>query len=133
MRAQGVSMRKQVKLLGIDFSSGKRVKRTVQKQRMRDVASRRGRYKQCGKKAARHCVRTGALPALRYGAGVIGVSRATVRAARSFACAVWGEIRGRCSFSRLALAKYDPGVALLTDPIVEWARRLGTKATAAMT
>ena len=83
MRAQGVMLKKQVKLLGIDFTSGKRVKRTVQKQRASNVLSRKARYKQCGAKAARHLVRTGALPALRYGAGVIGASRATVRASRA--------------------------------------------------
>ena len=66
-------------------------------------------------------MRTRALPALRYGAGVVGVGKATLRAARSFACAVRGEMRGRCTFARLALARSDPGLVLATDPLLEWA------------
>ena len=122
MRAQGVMLKRQAKLLGIDFSSGKRIKRAVQKQRVQNVLVRKKRYQQCGARAARHLVRTGALPALRYGAGVVGVGKAALRAARSFACAVRGEMRGRCTFARLALARYDPGAVLVTDPLLEWAR-----------
>ena len=122
MRAQGVTIKRQVKLLGIDFASGKRVRRSVQKQRVQNVLARRGRYKQCGARAARQLVRTGALPAMRYGAGVVGVGKATFLAARSFACAVRGEMRGRCTYARLALASYDPGTALVTDSLLEWAR-----------
>ena len=64
-------------------------------------------------------VRTGALPALRYGAGVIGANKSILPAPRSFACGVQSEMRGRCAFARAR--KYNPGVVLATDPLLEWA------------
>ena len=66
-------------------------------------------------------MRTGALPALRHGVGGVGANPTMLKAAWSFACAVRGE-RGRKSFARLALAKYDPGIQLATYPLVDWAK-----------
>jgi ribonuclease HI len=122
MRAVGVATRRRVKLLGIDYSSGKRVCRAVQRSRVQLVLGRQEGYKRLGKFAARHLVRTGAAPAVRYGANVLGVNKTTLKAVRRFACRVQGEMRGRCTFARLALARYDPGVSLATDPILDWAR-----------
>ena len=39
-------------------------------------------------------------------------------------CSVQGDMRGRCTFARLSLSKYDPGVGLATDPIIEWAKAI---------
>ena len=94
----------------------------MQRTKVRSVIARKRRYVLCGPKAARHLTRTGAAPALRYGAAVIGATDTVLSAARSFACAAGGELRGRCTFARLHLDRYDPGVALATDPVVEWAR-----------
>ena len=60
-----------------------------------------------GKKAAARLVRTGAAPAMTYGASVYGTPSTTLKAVRGFACAVRGEVRGRSSFARLQLAGYD--------------------------
>ena len=104
MRALGVPMHKQVKLLGIDYGSGKRLKRCVQKGRLAVIVHRKHRYERLGPTAARRLVNTGALPALRYGAGVIGANKTMIKAARRFACSVRGDMRGRSSFARLNLA-----------------------------
>ena len=94
----------------------------MQRGRLAVVVQRKRRFERMGPTAARMLVNTGALPALRYGAGVIGANKTMIRAARRFACSVRGEMRGRSSYARLHLAKYDPGAQLATDPILEWSR-----------
>ena len=118
----GVPMHRQDKLLGIDYASGNRIVRSVQRGRLAVIVQRKRRYTRLGPTAARVLINTGALPALRYGAGVIGANKAMLKAARKFACGVRGDMRGRSSYARLRLADYDPGSQLATDPIFEWAR-----------
>ena len=90
MRALGVPMHRQFKLLGIDYASGKRLRRSVQRGRLAVIVQRKRRYARMGPTAARVLVNTGALPALRYGAGVIGANKTMMKAARKFACGVCG-------------------------------------------
>ena len=90
--------------------------------RLKAVTSRVARYRRLGKVAASRLVRTGAAPALRFGVGVCGAPDSAIRAARRFACAVRGEMRGRSAFARLQLGSYDVGAQMAVDPIVEWCR-----------
>ena len=59
-----------------------------------------------------------------YGASVYGVPTTTLKAIRGFACAVRGEMRGRSTFARLELARYDPGAGGAVAPIVDWANAI---------
>ena len=59
---------------------------------------------------------------MRYGASACGVTNTALRRIRSFACGVVGEMRGRSTFARTALAGYDVGSLMATDPIVQWAK-----------
>ena len=68
------------------------------------VAKRRSKYRQLGKKAASHVLKTGATPSIAYGVGVYGATNSAIKKARSFACGAMGEMRGRFAFARLALA-----------------------------
>ena len=122
MRAYGVATKRKAKLLGVDFSCGKRVVRSVQRGRIAKVCARLHRFRRLGRRAASRLLRTGAAPALRYGAGVCGVPDTSIRAVRRFSCAVQGEMRGRSTFARLQLASFDIGASMAVDPIVEWAR-----------
>ena len=58
MRALGVPMRRQVKLLGIDYASGKRLRRSVQRGRLAVIVQRKRRYERMGPTAARILVNT---------------------------------------------------------------------------
>ena len=122
MCSLGVGLVRQAKLLGVDFSAGKKVKRIVQRSRISKVSRRLMRYKQVGKKAARHLVRTGVGPGMRYAVAVYGATNTAIKAARSFSCNAFGEMRGKSSFARLALSSYDIGALMATDPITDWAK-----------
>ena len=122
LTALGVRVQAKGKMLGIDFSCGRKVVRTVQYARVRKVASRRRRYSMLGKKAVARLVRSGAGPACQYGANVNGTPSSTLKAVRGFACAVRGEARGRSTFARLELAGYDPGADMAIGPITDWAK-----------
>ena len=117
----GVRVVHQARLLGVDFSAGRKVRRGVQRSRISKVLKRKVGYLRIGRKAAAHLVKTGAGPALRYGAAVVGASSSAIRAARGFSCQAVGEMRGRSTFARLSLAGYDVGALMATDPIVDWA------------
>ena len=86
------------------------------------MTGRLGRYKQIGKKAAQRILRTGAAPAMRYGASIVGASSRVIAKVRRFACAVRGQMGRRSAFARLKLAQYDPGMLLAVDPIVDYAK-----------
>ena len=122
MKALGVHMVKQTKMLGVDFSVGKKIKRTEQAARVRKVSKRLPRIRQLGSGAARHIVKTGVGPTMRYGASACGITNTTLRAVRNFSCGAIGEMRGRSTFARLTLASYDVGALMATDPIVQWAK-----------
>ena len=121
-RSEGVPMVKSTKLLGIDYSAGGRIVRKHWQKRADGVMARQHRYCRMGQAAAKRLVRTGAAPALRYGAGVYGSTKKAITAARSFACNALGKMAGRCGIARLTLAKYDPGAELALKPILDWAR-----------
>ena len=116
----GVKVVRQAKLLGVDYTAGKRVRRSVQMARIRNISKRVARYKQLGKRAARHVVRTGAGPGLRYGASSHGITNTALKAVRFFSCGALGSMRGRSCFARLALTGYDVGALMAVDPIVQW-------------
>ena len=80
----GVAVVQHAKLLGVDYSGGKAVRRTAQRARIRKVGKRLSRYKQLGNRAARHLVKTGAGPSLRYGAASYGATDSAVKAVRFF-------------------------------------------------
>ena len=122
MRALGIATKRQGKLLGVDYAEGKRAAKLVQKSRLKDVTQRRRRYRQLGRKAAEFLVKTGAAPAIRYGACATGASKAVIKAARRFACGAFEECRGRSAFARLQLADFDIGALLALDPVIEWAK-----------
>ena len=124
LNALGIHVRDKGKMLGIDFSCGRRVVRATQSARVKKLAARRGRYCMLGRRAATRLVRAGAAPAVQYGASVYGTPSSTLRAVRGFACAVRGEARGRSTFARLELAGYDPAADMAIGPIFEWARAL---------
>ena len=117
----GIVVARQAKLLGVDFSGGKRVKRSVQRRRVIKICKRKSRYRQLGRKAASHVVKTGAGPGFRYGAAVYGATNTAIKTVRSFSCSALGEMRGKSIFARLTLSGYDAGALMATDPIVHWA------------
>ena len=94
----------------------------MQRKRIEAVTARRSRYRRLGKVAAKRLLRSGAAPALRFGAGVCGVPDSSIRMVRRFSCNLQGEMRGRSTFARLQLAAYDAGADLAVAPIYEWAR-----------
>ena len=122
MAKLGVRVVHRAKLLGIDYSEGRKVRRGVQRSRIKQVLKRKQRYLRIGRRAAAHLVKTGAGPALRYGTAVVGASCSAIKAARGFSCQALGEMRGKSTFGRLSLANYDVGGVMATDPIVEWAK-----------
>ena len=127
MERLGVGVVRHTKLLGVDFSAGKKVKRSVQRARIARVCSRRRRYRQVGGKAARQLVKTGAGPGFRYGSAAYGATNSAIKAVRSFSCNAIGEMRGKSTFARLTLANYDAGGLMAIDPIVHWARAVFDK------
>ena len=121
-RRIGVGISRQVKFLGIDYAAARRIRRTVQKKRLLVVTQRVGRYKKIGKTAGARILRTGAGPAMRYGASVLGTDSTALSRIRRFSCAVRGEMRRRSAFGRLKLASYDPAKLMAIDSIVDWAK-----------
>ena len=124
----GLAVKNKAKMLGIDFSCGKGGARATQGGKVKGVVGRRSRYQKVGKKAAGRLVKAGAAPAMTYGTSVYGMPNATLKAVRGFACCVKGEMRGRSTFARLQLARYDPGALCATGPIVDWARAIWDRA-----
>jgi ribonuclease HI len=122
LKTLGVSMQRRVKFLGVDYAAGKPVVRAVQALRIKTICARAPGYRRLGKRAARHLVRTGAAPAMRYGVAVVGATNSALQTARRFSCAAAGEMRGRSAFARLQLAAYDVGALMAIDPLVEWAK-----------
>ena len=122
MRALGVATTSKAKMLGGDFASGRKLKRTVQGQRLLKAKGRRLRIRKLGKKAAGRIIATGVGPALRYGVAVVGASNSLVSRARRTACGSYGKMGGRSQFGRLQLAEYDIGQVMAVDPIVAWAK-----------
>ena len=128
LKLRGIGVHKSAKLLGVDFSCGKRVARSAQVARVKKVTCRKTRYSKLGKNAASRLVKAGAAPAMNYGASVYGTPSTTLKAIRGFACSVRGEMRGRSTFARLELAKYDPGTECAVGPILEWAKAIWDEA-----
>ena len=122
LKRQGVTMVQQAKLLGVDYSAGKSVRRSTQRARIRKVSKRVSRFRQLGSKAALHVVKTGAGPSLRYGASAYGASSSAIKAVRFFTCGAIGKMQGRSALARATLTGYDAGALMATDPIVQWAR-----------
>ena len=73
-------------------------------------------------------MRTGAMPALSYGATAYGTPTTTLKKIRGFACSVRGELRGRSTFARLRLENYDPAASLAIGPIIDWAKAIWDRA-----
>ena len=122
LKRHGIQTKCKVKFLGIDYCGGRAFRRDVQRHRMDTVASRAHRMRQCGRKAARHLLRTGAAPAVRYGCVVVGAPNGLVQRARRFACSVEGNMRGRSAFGRTQLSGYDLGGQMALDPLLAWSR-----------
>ena len=121
-KAEGVPVIKSTKMLGVDFTAGGRLTRRHWRKRVKTVVARKDRYQRMGPTAAKRLVRTGASPALKYGAGIYGANSTEIKMIRSFSCNVQGKMNGRCTFARLNLAKYDPGSEVALKPIYDWAR-----------
>ena len=122
MARMGVKGAQQTKLLGVDFSAGKKVKRSVQRKRISKMSGRRKRYRQLGKKTANHVLKTGGGPGMRYGAAAYGATDSAIKLVRSFSCNAVGEMRGKSTFARIALAGHDAGGLMAIDPIIQWAK-----------
>ena len=124
LRKYGIRTKDKVKFLGVDYCGGSKITREVQNQRFQSVKGRANRYRQCGRRAARHLLRTGAAPAIRYGSVIVGAPDALVKQVRQFSCSVEGDMRGKSAFGRLQLSGYDIGTSLATDPIIAWAKAI---------
>ena len=122
MRALGVATKSRSKLLGVDYSGGSSVRRTVQNARLKKADAKKRMLRRFGGKAAARVVKTGIGPGIRYGAGVVGASSSAIQSARRITCTSISEMRGRSQFGRLQLAEYDVGALMATDPLVEWAK-----------
>ena len=80
LNRHGIGVRAKVKMLGVDFSCGKKVGRSAQRERVEKVTARKSRYMKLGKKAAGRIVKAGAAPAVQYGASVYGTPNTTLKA-----------------------------------------------------
>ena len=121
-KSMGISSKRYVKFLGVDYSGGRRMPKMVQNARLKGVVGRMARYQRLGARAARRLIRTGAAPAVRYGARVTGANASAIVAARRASCAAMGSMKGRSSFARLQLADFDVGAVMAVDPILAWAK-----------
>ena len=95
LKALGIDTRRKGKLLGVDYSSGRKLQRPMQQARLKAAASRRRMISRFGRRAARRVIATGLGPAIRYGAGVVGASDAAVAKARRISCTAEASMAGR--------------------------------------
>ena len=124
MRRLGIATKRTGRLLGVDYGSGNTVKRKVQAQRLKKAQGKKRMLRRFGREAASRILKTGIGPGIRYGAGVVGASDATVRAARRLSCTSMANMGGRSQFGRLQMAGFDVGGLMAIDPIVEWAKAI---------
>ena len=59
---------------------------------------------------------------MRYGAASFGATDSAIKLVRSFSCNAIGEMRGKSTFARIALAGHDAGGLMAIDPIIQWAK-----------
>ena len=59
---------------------------------------------------------------MRHGAGVAGVTIATVRVINKMAARVRGKTTGRSNFARLAMDGFNPWHMMFLDPLVAWTK-----------
>ena len=123
----GVKVARHAKLLGVDFSAGKKIQRSVQRKRIVKICHRRKRYRQLGTRGASHVTKTGAGPGFKYGSAAFGATNSAIKVVRSFSCNALGEMRGKSTFARLVLAGYDAGGLMATEPVVQWAKAIWDK------
>ncbi len=121
MCALGVAVKRKVKHLGIDYRPGcRRTSNVTQVQRWRAAIGRKERAKRLGQMGGAHVLRTGVVPAARYGASVSGVADGALQRLASAAAEVYGHARGRSTTARLAIRRADPRVGIVLKPLVEW-------------
>ena len=53
---------------------------------------------------------------MRHGAGVVGISAATLKVVNKMAARVLGRTSGRSNFARLTLDGFNPGNLMFLDP-----------------
>ena len=102
---------------------GGRLVRAKQAARIRKTKTRMNKYLRMGKKAGAHVFKTGAVPAMRHGVSVVGITVATMRSVNQMASRVGGSMKGaRSSCARLTLAAYNPGHQMFLDTLMKWAK-----------
>ena len=91
---------------------------------MRGVGVRKGRLKVLAgrARAASRIARAGLVPLVTYGAGVRGLSDATIRALQKLVHAAGGRVTARSSYARLTLTGGLSAAAAAVAPLVSWAR-----------
>ena len=132
-KAMGVKTVGHTKWLGIDYTAGARAQRKVLNTRLKKVCSRAARMRRRGARGGTHMVKTGGVPALRYGVIKDGATKGMISKVRRLAGTMRGKTKGRSLFGRLTLTKYGPGADLILAPLIAWAKgmwdNVGTKTT----
>ena len=123
-RAIGVKTVSHTKWLGIDYTAGARAQRKVLNARLSKVCSRAARMKRMGARGGTHMLKTGGVPALRFGVIKDGATKGMISKVRKLAGTMRGKTKRRSLFARLTLTKYDPGSDLILAPLVAWAKGL---------
>ena len=88
MRKVGIAVAKLSENLGIDFQVGGKLGRVKQGMRVKEIQQRMCRLVKLGSKAGSHVFRTGGVPAMRHGAGVVGITVGTMRKINKMAARV---------------------------------------------
>ena len=95
-KALGIATEKVCAKIGINFQTGDRLVRAKQAMRIRNIQARMVRFIWLGKTAGPRVFGTGGFPAMRHGAGVVGITQTTMRTinrmtARTFSSNVVGR------------------------------------------
>ncbi len=122
LRALGVKVGRQAKLLGVDYIPGKvkGVRRPAQQARIDKAMAKRRRIMKLGSRGGSHVINTGLIPMIKYGASVTGVTCRVVRQVGSMAAEALGPTAGRSATARLAVRGMDPRVGLILRPVRAW-------------
>ena len=115
--------------LGISLQTGSRLVRAKQAARIRSIQARMGMFVRLGKTAGPRVFGTGGFPAMRHGAGVVGITLTTMRTINRMTTKTFSSsVVGRSNFARLKLTGCNPGHIMFLDSLVTWTRAAWDKA-----
>ena len=117
MKKIGIAVAKLSENLGIDFQVGGKLVRAKQAIRVKETKQKMGRFVKLGNKAGSRVFKTGGVPSIRHGAGVVGITVGTMRTINKMAARVKGRTTGRSNFARLAMDGSNQAHPVFLDPL----------------